>query len=355
MKIKLKGNLFKVVRLILLMLSIITIQSFFFSSFASYGHMLEKRFSLTIKNETLEDAIINLQNDAKIYFAYDRVLLSSYKLSDISFQNERLEDILNTLFEHKPLTYKEVNGIIVINESAQNESKPPQPGNLKGKVLDEKGVFMPGATVKLAELNKAVKTDENGNFQLTAPAGTYTLEVSYVSYQTQRVQKVIIREGETSTQEIRLQPGLNGLNEVVVVGYGTQKKVNLTGAVSQVDSKVFDDRPVAGVAQALQGAIPNLNINFGDGHPGSTGTFNVRGYASITNVAGSPLILIDGVQGDINMLNAHDVETVTVLKDAASSAIYGARAAFGVILVTKRRLKTASSPLVSGAIMAFSK
>lgn len=351
MKIKLKRYAFTLLRSVFLMLSAITIHSFFFSSlsFASGGEVLEKRVSITLKNETLELAIKNLQNETKIYFAYDRVLLSRYELPDLSFQNEKLKTILNKLFNHKPLAFREVNGIIVINESAQNEIKAPRPGDLKGKVLDEKGVSLPGATVKLVELNKAVRTDENGNFLFVAPAGTYTLEVSYVSYQTQRLQNVIIREGETSRQEIRLQPSLNGLNEVVVVGYGTQKKVNLTGAVSQVDSKVFDDRPVAGVAQALQGAIPNLNINFGDGHPGSTGTFNVRGYASITNVAGSPLILIDGVPGDVNMLNPHDVETVTVLKDAASSAIYGARAAFGVILITTKKAKNGKLTISFGS------
>jgi len=226
-------------------------------------------------------------------------------------------------------------------------------GGIRGKVVDEKGIPLPGATVKIVESNQAIKTGENGNFDFNVPDGTYTLEVSYISYLTQRIPEVAISSGAHKSIIIRLKSATTGLNEVVVVGYGTQKKVNLTGAISQVDSKIFEDRPVTGIAQALQGAIPNLNITFGDGHPGSTGTFNVRGFASITNVAGSPLILIDGVPGSVDMLNPHDVETVTVLKDAASSAIYGARAAFGVILITTKKSKNGKMSVTFGSNYGF--
>ncbi len=145
----------------------------------------------------------------------------------------------------------------------------------------------------------------------------------------------------------------NSLNEVVVVGYGTQKKVNLTGAVSQVTAQVFEDRPVANVTQALQGAVPNLNINFGDGRPGASGNINIRGFASITNSGGSPLVLIDGVPGSLDLINPRDVETISVLKDAASAAIYGARAAFGVILVTTKKAKSGKMRIAYGTNYSF--
>ncbi|WP_159470309.1 TonB-dependent receptor [Dyadobacter sp. 3J3] len=302
------------------------------------GKMLEKRISFGIKNKTIEEAILKIKEENKISFAYDKAFLSKYNTPGFSIQNETLEVVLNRLFQSVPIGFQEINGIIVINPLAKTEIKQ-QPGKLTGKVVDEKGLPLPGATIKVAELNLGIQSDENGNYQLTLPAGTYTVAISYISYLSQTLTGISIKEGESAGLNFKLLPGLTGLNEVVVIGYGTQKKVNLTGAVSQVDSKVFEDRPVAGIAQALQGAVPNLNITFGDGHPGSKGKYNVRGYASVNNVSGSPLVLIDGVPGDINMLNPHDVETVSVLKDAASAAVYGARAAFGVILVTTKKAK----------------
>ena len=119
-----------------------------------------------------------------------------------------------------------------------------------------------------------------------------------------------------------------------MVGYGSQKKVNLTGAVEQVTSDVFEGRPTANATQMLEGVVPNLNISLSDGKPGRTADFNVRGAGSING--GSALVLIDGVEGDPSMLNPNDIESISVLKDAAASAIYGARAPFGVVLITTK-------------------
>ncbi|MBX6361429.1 MAG: TonB-dependent receptor, partial [Acidobacterium ailaaui] len=133
---------------------------------------------------------------------------------------------------------------------------------------------------------------------------------------------------------IQMHATATGLNQVVVVGYGTQKKANLTGAVTQIDNKMLQDRPVDNVGQALQGVVPNLNINFSNGRPGAPAKVNIRGYTSVNG--GQPLVLVDGVPGDINLINPNDIATITVLKDASSAAIYGARAAYGVILVTTK-------------------
>lgn len=134
---------------------------------------------------------------------------------------------------------------------------------------------------------------------------------------------------------IVLEEAAQKLNEVVVVGYGTQKKVNLTGAVEQVGSEVFENRSVASVTQALQGSVPNLNITLEDGKPSRTATFNVRGTGSIGQ-GGNALVLIDGVEGDPSLLNPNDIASVSVLKDAASASIYGARGSFGVVLITTK-------------------
>lgn len=135
-----------------------------------------------------------------------------------------------------------------------------------------------------------------------------------------------------------MQEDSKTLEEIVIVGYGTQKKVNLTGAISSIDSKVLESRPLTNLGQGLQGLIPNLQItNNGGGRPGSTSSYNVRGYTSLSG--GGPLVLVDGVQMDPNQINPSDVESVTVLKDASSAAIYGGRAAYGVVLITTKKGK----------------
>ena len=138
---------------------------------------------------------------------------------------------------------------------------------------------------------------------------------------------------------VTLEEDTKLLDEVVVVGYGTQKKVNVTGAVSMVDSKVLESRPVQNVAQALQGQIPGLQMSVGNsgGSLDSSLSITIRGNGTIgAGSSGSPLVLIDGIEGDMNTVNPNDIENVSVLKDAASASIYGARAAFGVILITTK-------------------
>lgn len=218
----------------------------------------------------------------------------------------------------------------------------PSPGSLaarvslyqhrvSGRVSDAgDGHALTGVTVALKGSVIGTVTDADGRYSLDLPDGNGTLVFTYVGY----VEKEVPVNGEHAL-DVSLEANVTGLSQVVVVGYGTQKKVNLTGAVSQIDSKMLQDRPVANVSQALQGLIPNLSVNFNDGRPGSKGKINIRGYTSING--GTPLVLIDGVPGDINLLNPSDVATISVLKDASSAAIYGARAAYGVILITTRQ------------------
>lgn len=187
---------------------------------------------------------------------------------------------------------------------------------------------LPGVTVFVKGTSAGTTTDLDGKYTLNAGPSA-TLLFSFIGYHTQEVPV-----NNRRTIDLVLEEDVAQLDEVVVVGYGTQKKVNVTGAVSQIDSKALDDRPVANITQAIQGAVPNLNISFGDGRPGSRANLNIRGANSLSG--GSPLVIIDGVPADLDMINPRDVESISVLKDAASSAIYGARGAFGVILVTTK-------------------
>src|SRR5690606_31582801 len=147
------------------------------------------------------------------------------------------------------------------------------------------------------------------------------LSVSFVGYETQE-----IAVNNQSNITIQLKVAASGLNEVVVVGYGTQKKANLTGAVSQISSEVLENRSLPNLTQGLQGAVPNLNITMLDGKPIQSPAYNVRGTTSVGQ-GGNALVLIDGVEGDPSLINPNDVASVTVLKDASSAAIYGARGA----------------------------
>lgn len=209
-------------------------------------------------------------------------------------------------------------------------------GKISGKVIDENGLPFPGATIKIVQTNQILQSNADGSFSFSVQAGTYTLNISFLSYQLQVIDNVIVKSGETTNQTIKMIPDQKSLSEVVVVGYGTQKKENLTGAVDQVTSKALENRPLTNLTQGLQGALPNLNLKMMDGRPTQSPSYNIRGTTSIGQ-GGNALILIDGVEGDPSLLNPNDVETVTMLKDAAASSIYGARAVFGVILITTKK------------------
>lgn len=193
--------------------------------------------------------------------------------------------------------------------------------------MDQNGETVIGASVVVKGTTNGTITGLDGDFSIPNVKKGDVIVVSYVGYMNSE----IIWEGKPL--KIALKEDSKTLDEVVVVGYATVKKANLTGAVSAVDDKVLADRPIVNLGQGLQGTIPNLNITT-SGQPGKGSSFNVRGETSING--GSPLVLVDGVQMDPNLINPQDVASVSVLKDAASASIYGARAAYGVILITTK-------------------
>jgi TonB-linked SusC/RagA family outer membrane protein len=209
---------------------------------------------------------------------------------------------------------------------------------VRGSVKDTKGEPLIGVTVRLKGTTIGMITDINGNFVLSNVPADATLEISYVGMKSQSIPI----NGRTSI-DVVLEEETAELEEVVVVGYGTQKKINLTGAVSSVNSETLENRPVVNAAQALQGLAPGLNITQTGTLGGSLEnrpTINIRGVGTIgQGSSGTPLILIDGAEGDINSLNPQDIESVSVLKDAAASSIYGSRAPFGVVLITTKQGK----------------
>ena len=235
------------------------------------------------------------------------------------------------LFMISVLTSSLFAGAFVQDAKAAGEvTKIQQSAKVTGFVADPSGEPIIGATIKVKGKQNGVISDFDGNFTIDAQRGD-ELEVSYIGYKTQLI--------KVSGQNIKitLLEDAKALQEVVVVGFGTQKKVNLTGAVSVVDGEDLAQRPVQNAAQALQGVVPGLQISSTSGTLDSSPSINVRGTATIgEGSSGSPLILIDGMEGDLNTINPQDIESISVLKDAAASSIYGSRAPFGVILVTTK-------------------
>lgn len=209
-----------------------------------------------------------------------------------------------------------------------------------GVVTDTTGETVIGASVVVKGTTNGTITGLDGDFSLSGVTKGSILVVSFVGYQNTEVKW----NGQPLT--IVLKEDTKVLDEVVVVGYGTQKKANLSGAVAAVDGKVLQDRPITNIGQGLQGVVPNLNITMNNGGaPGATSSFNIRGNTSLNG--GSPLVLVDNVQMDANLVNPDDIESISVLKDAASASIYGARAAYGVILITTKKGKKSDKPTVS--------
>ena len=218
--------------------------------------------------------------------------------------------------------------MIAIPAFAQNAKKI----NVTGKVMDEQGLPIIGAGVMVEGTTTGVATDINGTYTINV-ASDATLSFQSIGYET-----VSVPVRGRARIDVTLATDSQLLEETVVVGYGTQKKANLTGAVEMVGEDTFDGRPNANLAQMLQGRVANLNLKFTDGRPNSSPSFNIRGKTSIGQ-GGSALVLIDGVEGNASLLNPNDIESVSVLKDAASSAIYGSRAPYGVVLITTKSAK----------------
>lgn len=209
--------------------------------------------------------------------------------------------------------------------------------SITGTVKDARGAVLAGVTVQLKRTNQTVKTDEQGRFSINATAKD-VLHITSVGYTPQ---DVVV--GDAKNYSITLQEGSEQIEEVVVVGYGTQKKVNLSGAVASVSGKTITERPVPNVQNLLQGRIAGLEVVQPTGEPGrDNGSMRIRGLGS-SGASSDPLVLIDGVIGSMSNLSPQDIESVTVLKDAASASIYGARSANGVILVTTKKGKVGTS------------
>lgn len=222
--------------------------------------------------------------------------------------------------------------LILMTLCAVTWSAMAQTRHISGTVVDAaNNEPLIGATVMPIGGGQGVATDVDGNFSLNIPDGVKSVKVSYVGYKEQTVpvsSQMVVRMASSSTD----------LDDVVVVAYGTANKESLTGSVAVVGAKEIEDRPVTSVTSALEGSAPGVNVNSSSGYPGSAPSIRIRGYNSFNSSAMSPLYVVDGIvyNGDIADINPADVESMSVLKDAASCALYGSRGANGVVLITSQ-------------------
>ena len=297
----------------------------------------EQKLSLDVENQTIKEVLFEIERSSGFRFIYESERVNLDKRVTLHARDRSVEQILARLFQGEGIAYEITdNHFILINPAREAEkSQQAQPSTRKravsGTVTDERGEPIIGANVVEKGTTNGTITDLDGHFTLEV-SGKATLLISYIGYS----QKEIAMTDATSIYPVRLKEDTQSLDEVVVVGYGTVKRANLGGAVATADSKAFESRPVQNAASALQGEIPGLTITRSGGAPGSDMTLKVRDVSSING--GSPLILIDGAEGDINLINPADIESISVLKDG-TAAIYGARASDGVILVTTKNGK----------------
>jgi len=315
------------------LVSLLLLGTMLHASAATFG----QKISIQAKQASIQDVLIDIQKQTHYDFLYNNAHLKGLNNISVSLQNKEIGEVLNTVLTPHGLVYILENNMVLIKSRAEMKTVAEQAQQaIEGYVKDEFGSVIAGASVKLLNSNLGTATDSRGYFKILSPAAKNTISISAVGFETRTVEVIA-----GQVMQIALKEAISDLNEVVVVGYGVQKRANLTGAVAQVSASDIATRPDANIAATLQGLMPGLNIQMNNGDPSATPDINIRGFNSING--GSPLVLIDGIEGNITRVNPNDIETVTVLKDAASAAIYGARGAFGVILITTKSGKAGTT------------
>ena len=312
-------------------------------SFAYDGYtqeMMHRSVTLKVEEQKLKHVLTQIEKQTNARFVYSSKVIGSERNVTISLTHKTLEESLQELLKPLHLSYRYLNGQVVIEPAevvtVASLSATQLERSVSGLVTDEKNVPLPGVNVVIKGTIRGTSTDAKGAFQLALPEGNnVVLTFSFVGYQSQDV-----AVGNKTSLTVSLSPDVNALEEVVVIGYGAVKKRDLTGSVVQLKSEQLKEVPTANVLEAAQGKIAGADITRNSGQAGAGVSIRIRGNRSIGG-NNAPLIIVDGVQyGNLEDINANDIETMDVLKDASSIAIYGSRGANGVILITTKKGKS---------------
>jgi len=302
---------------------------------ANEGYAQKARLNIAVENKTVEEVLDEIENKTEFTFFYNNRQINVKRRVTVNANEEDVFKVLNKVFNGTDVSYKVLDRSIILSAGKNASPNVTQQITKKitGHVKDQNGDPVIGATVMLKGKTNGTITDIDGNFTLSG-VEEGTVQVSFVGYRTQEVSATANR-----AVVITLVEDSKLLSEVVVVGFSTQRKENLTGAVASVDvEKTLGGRPIADVGRGLQGTTPGLSVVIPSGEIGSDPTIKIRGQIGSIEGGSAPLILLDNVEiPSIQMVNPDDIESISVLKDAASASIYGAKAAFGVVLITTKK------------------
>lgn len=314
-----------IMRCVMLFLLLGTLQSI-----ANITYSQSVRLSLDMHNSTVQEVLSAIEQKSSFYFTYNLEQVNVNRRVSVDMKDKSVTDILDNLFSNEGIRYVVNDKHIVLYKAESGLASVVQASRtVRGRVVDETGQPIIGANIVEKGTTNGVITDINGDFSIEVKTGAI-LQVSYIGYETievssnQNLSKILLREDNQV------------IDEVVVVGYGIQKKVNLTGAVSDVKSDLLQNRTSSSPVNLLTGQVPGMTIIQRSGQPGDdVGSLRVRGIGTLGNA--EAMVIVDGVESSFNNVNPNDIENISVLKDAAASSIYGVRAANGVILITTKK------------------
>jgi TonB-linked SusC/RagA family outer membrane protein len=321
---------FKMLRIMKLTIFLMLIS--FIGVFASETYSQTTKLSLKVEKISLEDFLIQIENQSEFRFFYTGKIDVDNKVSG-DFEKKRITEILDVIGEEAGIKYEVMGRQIILSpiNSEETIKSVSQQKSISGTVTDEGGEPLPGVTIIIKGTTNGTVTNVDGNYTLSNITENATLVFSFVGMLTQ---EVIV--GNQTSIDVKMAVDAFGIEEVVAIGYGTQKRSNLTGAISSVKSEDLNRLSVTRVDQALQGKAAGVMVSQSSGKPGAAPSIHVRGVGSIGGT--SPLWIVDGIKMETsNFFNVSDIESIEILKDASASAIYGAEAAHGVILVTTKR------------------
>ncbi|GAT62007.1 TonB-dependent receptor [Paludibacter jiangxiensis] len=308
--------------------------------FVSFAAVSFAQITFSAKNQKIRQVIHLIEKNSNYSFFYNNDLPGLDKTITINAKNQDVESILKQIFQGTGISYKiDSNKQIVLTTGGDNHETNGSPGAVSSKsqriigtIVDANtGDPLIGVNIVIAGTRNGVITDIDGRFSMEVPFGG-VLDCSYVGYIPKKV-----NIGKQSQLKITLDPDVKKLEEVVVVGYGTQKKVNLTGSVASITATEIANKPVSNTSQALAGLVPGLSVVQSSGRPGASASVNLRGTGTFSSAGTAPLVLIDGTSGNIDDVDPNDIQSISFLKDAASASIYGNRAANGVILIETKK------------------
>lgn len=291
---------------------------------------IHAQITIHIKDKPASEVVKQIEKVSKYRFFYKKGLSGMTNLITIEANDQGIEAVMGQIIKQVPISYTiKGENQVVLSESGLSDTNADKKKSIEGIVTDTNDEPVIGANIVIKGSSKGTITDVDGKFVLEVPENA-VLQVSYIGYEAQE-----LKIGDKTVLNIRLQEDTQNLEEVVVVGYGTQTRSSLTSSITEIKGDQLTNLPVANISRAIDSYVPGVTASATlSEKPGSAPTLSIRGENSMNNSA--PLVLIDGIEGSMNSINSNDIANISVLKDAASTAIYGARAAGGVILITTK-------------------